>query len=86
MIELTYLLFLKMAQETRTESHLPEGYRWDDLEGRSEKQLEFYKVLLGYLGSHGSTLVKEIVADAHSLITKDSTLSTLVTEIDMKLL
>eukprot|EP01035_Chromulina_nebulosa_P052728 gene52728-71941_t len=29
--ELTYLLFLKMAQETKTESQLPSGYRWADL-------------------------------------------------------
>ena len=81
-IELTYLLFLKMAKETRTESQLPEGYRWDDLEGQAEKRLEFYKGLLSYLGSHGSTLVKEIFADAHSAIKKDTTFSKLVTEID----
>ena len=30
-IELTYLLFLKMAKETNTEDKLPDGYRWDDL-------------------------------------------------------
>ena len=29
--ELTYLLFLKMAQETGTEGQLPKGYRWADL-------------------------------------------------------
>jgi len=81
-IELTYLLFLKMAKETGTERQLPEGYRWDDLEGQTEKSLEFYKGLLSYLGSHGSTLVKEIFTDAHSSIKKDTTLSTLVTEID----
>ena len=33
--ELTYLLFLKMAKETNTESQLPDGYRWDDLEAKS---------------------------------------------------
>ncbi|EDX73373.1 N-6 DNA Methylase family [Coleofasciculus chthonoplastes PCC 7420] len=81
-IELTYLLFLKMAKETSTERQLPEGYRWDDLEGQTEKPLEFYKGLLSYLGSHGSTLVKEIFTDAHSSIKKDTTLSTLVTKID----
>ncbi len=81
-IELTYLLFLKMAKETGTERQLPEGYRWDDLEGQTEKPLVFYKELLSYLGSHGSTLVKEIFTDAHSSIKKDTTLSTLVTEID----
>lgn len=30
-VELTYLLFLKMAKETSTEGQLPEGYRWNDL-------------------------------------------------------
>jgi type I restriction enzyme M protein len=81
-IELTYLLFLKMAKETRTESQLPEGYRWENLEGQVEKRLEFYKGLLSHLGSHGSTLVKEIFADAHSSIKKEMTLSSLVSEID----
>ena len=32
--ELTYLLFLKMAQETNTEHQLPEGWRWRDLESK----------------------------------------------------
>jgi type I restriction enzyme M protein len=81
-IELTYLLFLKMAKETRTESQLPDGYRWENLEGQVEKRLEFYKGLLSHLGSHGSTLVKEIFADAHSSIKKEMTLSSLVSEID----
>jgi type I restriction enzyme M protein len=81
-IELTYLLFLKMAKETLTESQLPAGYRWNDLEGQAEGGLEFYKGLLSYLGNHGSTLVQEIFADAHSLIKKNTTLSQLVTEID----
>ncbi|MBW4538815.1 MAG: type I restriction-modification system subunit M [Myxacorys chilensis ATA2-1-KO14] len=82
-IELTYLLFLKMAKETQTESQLPVGYRWDDLEKHAVlDRLNSYKSLLSYLGSHGSTLVKEIFADAVSLIKKPSTLSVLVTEID----
>jgi len=29
--ELTYLLFLKMAKETETETQLPKGHRWDDV-------------------------------------------------------
>ena len=29
--QLTYLLFLKMAKETKTEGQLPEAYRWDAL-------------------------------------------------------
>jgi len=82
-IELTYLLFLKMAKETSTENQLPDGYRWDDLEGKATlERLEFYKLLLIHLGSRGSTLVKEIFANASSSIKKPNTLSTLVTEID----
>jgi type I restriction enzyme M protein len=81
--ELTYLLFLKMAEETDTEDQLPEGYRWKDLETRAAPdRLEFYKILLIYLGGHGSNLVKEIFANASSFIKKPATLSTLVSEID----
>ena len=80
---LTYLLFLKMAEETDTEDQLPEGYRWAELEKRAAPdRLEFYKILLIHLGSHGSTLAKEIFANASSFIKKPATLSTLVTEID----
>lgn len=82
-IELTYLLFLKMAKETNTENQLPNGYRWDDLEGKAAlERLEFYKLLLIHLGSRGSTLVKEIFANATSSIKKATTFSTLVTEIN----
>jgi type I restriction enzyme M protein len=82
-IELTYLLFLKMAKETLVETQIPAGYRWDDLTNKAApEQLGFYKQLLSYLGSHGSTLVQEIFADARSSIKKPSPLSTLVTDID----
>lgn len=81
--ELTYLLFLKMAKETGTEDQLPEHYRWADLEMRAAPdRLEFYKILLIHLGSHGSNLVQEIFANASSFIKKPATLSTLVAEID----
>ena len=81
--ELTYLLFLKMAKETGTEDQIPEGYRWDDLEVQTgTERLDFYRMLLVHLGSRGTTLVKEIFANASSFIKKPATLSTLVTEID----
>ncbi len=81
--ELTYLLFLKMAQETGTEDQLPTGYRWADLEARAAPdRLEFYKILLIHLGTHGSRLVQQIFASASSFIRKPATLSTLVAEID----
>ena len=82
-IELTYLLFLKMAKETSTENQLPDGYRWDDLEGQAAlERLEFYKLLLIHLCNRGSTLVKEIFANASSSIKKPTTFSILVTEIN----
>lgn len=81
--ELTYLLFLKMAEETGQQDQLPQGYRWADLETQTAPaRLEFYKILLIHLGGHGSMLVKEIFANASSFIKKPVTLSTLVTEID----
>jgi type I restriction enzyme M protein len=81
--ELTYLLFLKMAEETGQHDQLPAGYRWADLTAQSApERLEFYKKTLIHLGSHGSMLVKEIFANASSFIKKPATLSTLVTEID----
>jgi type I restriction enzyme M protein len=81
--ELTYILFLKMAKETSTENHLPEGYRWDDLESKTApKRLEYYKLLLLYLGKNGSLLVRQIFANASTVIKKPTTLSILVTEID----
>ncbi len=81
--ELTYLLFLKMTEETGTETQIPEGYRWQDivkLEG--VKQLEEYKKLLIHLGSEGSQLVQEIFANASSFIKKPATLKKLVESID----
>ena len=81
--ELTYLLFLKMAKETGTEARLPAGYRWDDLERQAApERLEFYKVMLIHLGSHGSTITQEIFANASSFIKKPTTLTTLVSAID----
>lgn len=81
--ELTYLLFLKMAKETGTEDQLPKNHRWDNLENlAAPDRLEFYKILLIHLGSHGSKLVQEIFANASSFIKKPATLSTLVSEID----
>jgi type I restriction enzyme M protein len=49
--ELTYLLFLKMVEETETEDKLPEHFRWKDLKTRSgQAQLDFYRILLNRLG------------------------------------
>lgn len=81
--ELTYLLFLKMAKETGTESQLPVGYRWDDLRGRDgAPQLNFYRTLLLHLGQQGSPRIKAIYADASTSLREPRNLSALVTAID----
>jgi len=88
--ELTYLIFLKMVQETDTETdsqsgevRIPEGYRWKDLENYdAASRLEEYKLLLIHLGSHGSQITKAIYANASTVIRKPATLSKLVTEVD----
>lgn len=81
--ELTYLLFLKMAKETGTESQLAEGCRWDDLESREGVPLlEHYKHLLVTLGSHGSGRVQSIFANAGTSIRHPRNLRTLVEAID----
>ena len=81
--ELTYLIFLKMAQETDTENRLPAGYRWQDLESQNAaSRLEQYKLLLIHLGTHGSQITKAIYSNANTVIRKPATLDKLVTEID----
>ena len=81
--ELTYLLFLKMTEETGTESQIPEGYRWKQLLAKSgTEQLTFYKKMLIDLGTQGTPLVQAIYANASSVITKPATLSSLVTSIN----
>jgi len=81
--ELTYLIFLKMVEETGQDEHIPEGYRWTDIENfNAATRLEEYKKLLIHLGSHGSLITKAIFADASTCIRKPATLNKLVTEID----
>ena len=81
--ELTYLVFLKMVDETGTDNNIPAGYRWADLEHYdSATRLEEYKKLLIHLGSHGTTITKAIYANASTVIRKPVTLNKLVSEID----
>ena len=81
--ELTYLLFLKMANEIGTEDQIPEPHRWDDLKQHSATdRLKAYKKTLTHLETHGSRLVQEIFSNAASFIRKPTTLATLVAELD----
>lgn len=81
--ELTYLIFLKMAQETKTESQIPSGYRWNDLITREGAPLlEHYRLSLIHLGSHGSARVQAIFNNASTAIRQPRHLHKLVTDIN----
>ncbi|MCL4124877.1 UNVERIFIED_CONTAM: hypothetical protein GTU68_067149 [Idotea baltica] len=81
--ELTYLVFLKMVDETGQDELLPEGYRWENLEAyNSATRLEAYQQLLLHLGTNGSLITKAIFKGANTVIRKPATLNKLVVEID----
>ncbi|BCR05318.1 type I restriction endonuclease [Desulfuromonas versatilis] len=81
--ELTYLLFLKMAKETGTESQIPAGYRWDDLASKDGvDQLNFYRKLQVYLGTEASGRVQVIFANASTALRQPKNLKKLVESID----
>jgi type I restriction enzyme M protein len=81
--ELTFLLFLKMMQETKREDALPKGYRWGDLtKCEGEDLLTYYRALLLKLGTGGTGMVRDIFTDAQASLRKPTNLKTLVAEID----
>ncbi|MCX6137872.1 MAG: class I SAM-dependent DNA methyltransferase, partial [Ignavibacteriales bacterium] len=81
--ELTYILFLKMAKETGTETSIPKGYRWDDLLKHGGIELKkFYVKLLAYLGTESEGRIKEIYANAHTNIDEPKNLEKLIKNID----
>lgn len=81
--ELTYLLFLKMAEETYAEDGLPKGYRWRNLvELDGIDQLTFYRKMLIELGTEGSPLVQNIYANSSTVIQQPRNLKKLVDSID----
>lgn len=81
--ELTYILFLKMAKETGSESKIPEGYRWDDLKSKSGIELKtFYKDLLNYLGDKSTGRVQQIYQGSATNIEEPKNLEKIITTID----
>ena len=80
--ELTYILFLKMAKETQAEKNFTEGYRWDDLVGKSGIELiNFYKELLSELGNDNSN-VCDIYKGAKTNIDEPKNLEKIIKSID----
>ena len=81
--ELTYILFLKMAKETRAESQIPEEYRWDSLTAKSGIELKkIYKELLDHLGENCTGRVREIYQGAATNIDEPKNLEKIITTID----
>ncbi len=83
--ELTYILFLKMAEETGQEERMgiPEGYRWADLKRKEGLELNrFYKELLLHLGSDGKGKVQQIFSNAQTSINKPANLQSIIKSID----
>ncbi len=81
--ELTYILFLKMAEETGADKDIPEEYRWDKLTKKSGIELKkFYKELLSKLGENSVGRVSQIYANASSSIEEPKNLEKIISEIN----
>ena len=81
--ELTYLLFLKMAQQTGSEEKLPEGFRWKDLsEMKGLEQFRFYQNLLPILGNVAADDIRAIFEGAGTALSKPRHLQLLVKDLD----
>jgi type I restriction enzyme M protein len=83
--ELTFLLFLKMLEETKKEDRLPQSYRWRELAKREGlDQLDYYKRLLLDLGKPDTrdALVRAIFTDAQTRLRKPTNLKALTASID----
>ena len=81
--ELTYILFLKMAKETKTEAQIPESFRWDVLKEKHGIELKnFYKHLLDNLGQYGTGRVREIYQGASTNIDEPKNLEKIIRSID----
>jgi type I restriction enzyme M protein len=83
--ELTFLLFLKMLEETKKEDRLPKAYRWRELAKRDGlDQLDYYKRLLLDLGRPETkdALVRAIFTDAQTRLRKPTNLKALTSSID----
>ncbi|MGM0600457.1 MAG: N-6 DNA methylase [Candidatus Rifleibacteriota bacterium] len=81
--ELTYLLFLKMMQETGKEDLLPKEYRWNYLlQTNADDRLDNYRTMLVKLGTDSHRLIREVFANATTFIKQPKNLTTLIESID----
>lgn len=81
--ELTQLVFLKMAEETKQEQRLPKDCRWKSLRGKEGATLAHdYRAMLVELGEAKDKLVAAIYANAHTNIREPRHLAQLIDDID----
>lgn len=81
--ELTYILFLKMAKETKTDGAIPEVYRWEELVKKQGVELKkFYNELLTHLGEDCTGRIREIYSGSRSNIEEPKNLEKIITSID----
>ena len=81
--ELTFILFLKMAEETDNEADILEGYRWGDLKSKEGIELStFYRELLLKLGTEGEGRVQKIYNNAQTSINEPANLAKIIKNID----
>ncbi|WP_309085564.1 DNA -binding domain-containing protein [Chelativorans sp.] len=82
--ELTYLLFLKIAAENKTEELIPAGYRWDDIVGYTGGDLlTHYRDVLTFLGGHAEDdRVRKIYAFPTTVFSHSENLRAVIDGID----
>ena len=81
--ELTFILFLKMAEETDYNDRLPEGYRWVDLKQKEGIELAtFYRQLLLHLGTESTGKIQKIYNNAQTSIQEPANLRKIIKHID----
>lgn len=81
--ELTFILFLKMAEETKYNNELPEGYRWEDLKQKEGIELAtFYRKLLLTLGTESTGNIQKIYNNAQTSIQEPANLRKIIKHID----
>lgn len=81
--ELTFILFLKMTEETEYNDKLPEGYRWEDLIQKEGIELtNFYRKLLLHLGTESTGKIQKIYNNAQTSINEPASLRKIIKNID----
>ncbi|MFE9114850.1 class I SAM-dependent DNA methyltransferase [Streptomyces collinus] len=83
MNELSYLLFLKLADELKIEQLIPRESRWQALRSAPPSQaLSVYENTLASLSTTKSQIVREIYTDSSTKVRNSASLHKLIAEID----